>query len=276
MVKQQLSIHKLNGRYALLGIFPLIFYFISLNLGENMRTISLIQLSDGTYVKTYEMNKAEFDSLSRDAKDYLIEWNQDIYILKNKNVIIHLAYGSANGKMNHIYCWYPSFEDLKRLQDDRPNRKAQHHLFEGYNPHKKHFPEKTTELIKMLLQDLGLSGENIVLNDDLIRKVDKEIQCQEDPQIFMITHLLNIMALIGEVFLAQNANAEWYMNRDSDGETWVPEIKVYQSEEKIGMISFVKWLYESIMWYEGNLDVVESSYLSLNDFKRLGLLREER
>lgn len=243
---------------------------------ENVKTYSLIQLSDGTYVKSYQMDKEEFDSLSTDATDYLVKWDRDIFILKNKNVVIHMINGSPNVDWNHIYCWYPCFEDLKRLQEDRPNRKESHHFFEGYNPYNGDFPEKTKELIKTLMQDLHIDNESITLNDGLIKQVDKEIQCQEDPQIFMITHLLHIVALVGEVFLAENTNAEWYVKADARGETWMPEIKVYESEEKVGMIHFVKWLYEPMMWYEGNPDVVESAYLSLNDFKKFGLLTEEK
>jgi hypothetical protein len=53
-------------------------------------------------------------------------------------------------------------------------------------------------------------------------RADKAIQYQEDRQIFMITHLLHISALVGEVFVNQNPKAEWYMDRDADGETWMP------------------------------------------------------
>lgn len=243
---------------------------------ENMKTYFLIQLSDGSYVKSYSMDKEEFDSLSINADKYLVEWTFDIFILKNMNAIVHFVHTSPDGYISHRYGWYPCFEDFKRLQDDRPNRKDSHHYFEGYNPYNGDFSRKTEELIKTLMKDLSLDSENITLNEGLIKQVDKEIQCQEDPQIFMITHILNIVALVGEVFLAENANAEWYVERDARSETWMPKIKMYQSEEKVGTIDFVRWLHESMMWYEGNLDVVESSYLSLNDFKRLGLLTEER
>jgi hypothetical protein len=276
IVKGQ-SIRESKGKYSsLMSIFLLIFCFIFVNSKENMRTVFLIRLSDGNYVKSYSMGKEEFDSLSIDADKYMIEWTFDIFIMKNKNAIVHFVYTSPNGYVSHRYGWYPCFEDLKRLQDDRPNRKESYHFFEDYNPYNGDFSKKTHELIDTLMKNLSLDNANIALNGDLIKRVDKEIMRQEDPQIFMITHLLNIVALVGEVFLAENANAEWSVERDARSETWMPEIKMHQSEEKIGTISFVKWLYEPMMNYEGNFDVVESAYLSLNDFKRLGLLTEER
>jgi hypothetical protein len=264
-------IYKSRKRYSMISIFPLIFYFTILNIKENMRAISLIQVRDGSYVKTYQMDKKEFDSLSKDAEEYLIEWNTDIYILKNKNVIIHSTEG---GFKEGVYCWYPSFEDLKKLRDF-PMQKAWRHYFEGYNPYREKFPEKTRELVELLLSDLMLNKDSFSFNNNLILEVDRAILSTEDPQIFMITHLIQLSALVGEIFIAQN-NAEWYMERDADGETWVPKILVTKSKEKIGTIGFVHWLYESIMYYEGNPDVVESCYQSLNDFNRLGLLTDER
>ena len=276
MLFQRHLMYKSIGRYSLLSVFPLIFYFTLSNPIGDMRTISLIQLSDGTYVKTYSMDKEEFDSLSKDADEYILEWGLNIFILKNRNAIIDLADAPSKGTVYHYYGWYKSFEDLRRLQENKLTRKSPHHYFEGYNPYNEAFPGKTKQLIKTLMQDLDLESKNIILNHDLIKQVDKEIQCQEDPQIFMITHILNIAALVGEVFLAENINAKWYMHKDGNFETWLPKVKMYQSEEKVGTIDFVRWLHESMMWYEGNPDVVESSYLSLNDFKRLGLLTEER
>jgi hypothetical protein len=247
-------------------------------IAKNMKNYFLLQLSDGSYIKRYSMNKEEFDSLSVDADKYMTKWGSNIFILKNGNAIIDFAYTSNKGTVYHYYGWYKSFEDFEKVQIDHPNRKESHHFFEGYNPYNGDFSKKTRELVDTLMKDLSLDHENIVLNGDLIRRVDKEIMRQEDPQIFMITHLLNIVALVGEVFLAENDNAEWYIKGDGDtrNETWMPEIKMHQSEEKTGTISFVKWLYEPMMNYEGNFDVVESAYLSLNDFKRLGLLTEER
>ena len=154
--------------------------------------------------------------------------------------------------------------------------KVQQHFFEGYNPYQKHFPKKTKELIKILLSDLTLENDSLSYNDSLILKVDEAIVRQEDPQIFMITHILHISALIGEVFLAQSRDAEWYMENDGNGETWMPMIKVNRGNNDSGTISFVQWLYEDMMHYAGVAGVVESSYLSLKDFNNLNLLSPEK
>jgi hypothetical protein len=258
--------YKVLGRYSLLNTFPLILYFILFNVNKDMRTISLIKLSDGTYVRTYQVSKEEFDLLSKDSKNYIVEWDNEIYILNNNEVIFHHLKGDFWG-------WFPSLTAMGKVIKDAPNRKFSNHFFEDYNPYQKYFPEKTQELIQILMNDLGLESNNIILDDNLVRKVDKAIQYQEDRQIFMITHLLHISALIGEIFLKQNVNAEWYMDRDADGETWMPVIQVNKSDGKTGTIGFVQWLYEDIMHYNGTrLDILESSYESLNDFNNFRLL----
>lgn len=262
--------NKLLGGYSLLNTLPLILYFLLFNTQGNMNRISLIKLSNGAYIKTRQCDREEFDTLCKGAKDYLLEWNNEIYILKNDEVVYHHLDGDFFG-------WFPSLSDMEKVIKDAPNRKYSSHFFESQNPYQKHFPEKTQELIKVLVEDLGFISENIVLDEQLIRNVDKAIQYQEDPQIFMITHILNISALIGEVFLTKNSNAEWYMDRDADGETWMPMIQVYKNKEKFGTIGFVQWLYEDMMHYDSSrVDIIESSYLSLNDFSRMNLLTPEK
>ena len=262
--------NKLLRGYSFLNTLPLILYFLLFNIQGNMSRISLIKLSNGAYVKTRQCDREEFDRLSKEAKDYLLEWDNEIYILKNNEVVYHHLNGDFFG-------WFPSLTDMGNVIKDAPNRKYSSHFFENQNPFQKHFPEKTRELIKKLVEDLGLISENIAFDDLLIRKVDKAIQYQEDPQIFMITHLLHISALVGEVFLAKNSNADWYMDRDADGETWMPMIKINRAIDKTGIIGFVQWLYEDIMHYDRNrVNIIESSYLSLNDFSEMNLLTPEK
>ena len=258
--------HQPKCRYLIKSICPLVFYLFLFNINETMRTISLIQLCDGTYVKTYQMDKEEFDSLSKDAEKYMKEWDLDIYELKNKNVIIYSSKGGFGG----IYCWYPSFTDLKKLRDDLPNCRKSQHFFEGYNPYQSHFPENTRALIDTLLLDLKL-GNSLLINEHLISEVDSAILRQDDPQIFMINHILHISALIGEVFLSRTKGTEWYIENDKNGDTWMPMISIEQGNNQSGTISFIKWLYEDIVHYAGVYGVVESSYLSLKDFNDLNM-----
>lgn len=271
MIKIYKIKYNVTGKYSLLGTFPLILYFLLFNANKNMRTISLVDLSDGTYVKTYPLDKEEFDLLSRNAKDFFIdEYECEIFVLDNGEVLRHYLKGYSS------YNWYQSYSELRRLINDFPRRKSRHHFFEGYNPYQKHFPNKTKELIKDLFNDLGLNTENIIIDNSLISRVDKAIQYQDDPHIFMITHILQIIALVGEVFLSQNQDAEWYMDRDADGETWMPMIKINRVIDKTGTIGFVHWLYEDMMHYSGHGEVLLSSYLSLNDFSSLNFLTPEK
>jgi hypothetical protein len=54
-------------------------------------------------------------------------------------------------------------------------------------------------------------------------------------------------------------------------------IKVHKSKEKFGTIGFVQWLYEDIMHYDGDrLDILQSSFESLNDFNGMNLLTPEK
>jgi hypothetical protein len=82
--------------------------------------------------------------------------------------------------------------------------------------------------------------------------------------------------LVGEVAISEDSDAEWYMERDADGETWMPMIKVKRITGQQGTISFVLWLYEDMMFFDGIFDVLDSSYLSLGDFGRLNLLTTEK
>ena len=236
-----------------------------------MGTTSLIKLSDGYHVKTQPLIEEEFIELSSKAKDYLIEWEKEIYILDNNSIVYK---GEYNNKI--YYGWFSSLNDMRRLNEDEINRKFSRHFFEGYNPYQKHFPDKTKELIENLFFDLGLNCENIIIDYSTIRKVDKAIQYQDDAQIFMITHILHISSLVGEVFISENEDAEWYMDRDADGETWTPMIKINRISDKTSTIGFVHWLYEDIMHYSGHSEVLLSSYLSLNDFSEMNLLTPEK
>jgi hypothetical protein len=253
------------------GILPLVLYFLLFKSIVKMGTKSLIKLSDGYHVKTQPIDKEEFIELSNKAKDYLIEWESEIYVLENNTIV----YKSEFNK-RIFYGWFSSLADMKKTIEDAPNRKFTRHFFEGYNPYQKHFPEKTKELIKELLNDLGLDCENITINNKLIPKIDRAISYQDDPQIFMINHIIHIAAVLGEIFLIENKDAEWYMERDSDGETFLPMIKVNRGIDKMGTIDFVHWLYGDIMHFADIYNVLESSYLSLNDFSTKNLLTPER
>jgi hypothetical protein len=270
MIKKNNLMVELTGKYSLMGTFPLILYFLLFN-SNNMRIINLVDLSDGTYVKYYSIDNEEFNLLMNDVEDFSIdEYGLEVYKMKNGEVIRHLP------KWYELYQCYESYTEMRRLIEDFPKRKDRHHFFEGYNTYKKEFPNKTKELIQKLFEDLGLNSENIVIDNTLINKVDKAVSYQEDPQIFMITHILEIVALVGEVFISEHSDAEWHIERDADGETWMPMIKMKRATGQQGTISFVLWLYEDMMFFDGIFDVLDSSYSSLGDFGRLNLLTPEK
>ncbi len=249
-------------------ILPLLLYFLNFNL--NMTTISLIKLSDGSYIKTYRLLEDEVKSLvANNIKSSKYEWECDIFILKNDEVILHQLKDNGFG-------WFSSYSDLKKVMDDFPIRKPYYHFFEGHNIYGKDFPKNSIHLIKTLLSDLGLDSTTFTLKESLIAKVDKAIQYHEDPQMFMITHILHLSALVGEVFLAENNNFGWYLKQDLDGLTWLPEIRIIKDQEKYSSINFIPWIYDEIMFYSGQAEILESSYLSLNDFKELNPARLER
>lgn len=250
-------------------ILPLLLYFFNFNF--NMKTISLIKLTDGSYIKTCKLSDDEVKSLiANDMKAIIHEWECDIFILKNDEVIFHQT-------KNNGFSWFVSFNDLKKVMDDFPKRKKQYyHFFEGHNIYGKDFPKKSIELVKVLLFDLGLDSTNFTLEKSIIVKVDKAIQYHEDPQMFMITHILHLSALVGEVFLAENNNFEWYLKQDIDGVTWLPEIRVIENQDKYSSINFIPWIFDELAEYYGQSGILESSYLSLNDFRELNPTRLEK
>lgn len=255
----------------MLGILPLVLFYFLFKKNCTMRTNSLIRLSDGHHVKTSPLTKDEFIDLSNKAKDYLIAWENEIYVLKDGSIVYTTHFSNRE-----YYGWFSSLNDMRRLEEDRINQKSSRHFFEGYNSYQEHFPDKIDGLIKEIIDDLGLISENLEIDENLIQTLDKAILYQDDPQIFMINHIMHLSAVIGKVYLSQNSSAEWYMQRDADGETWVPEIKINRAKGESGTIDFVHWLYRDITHYAGVGNVLESSYLSLGDFSNLNLLTTEK
>jgi hypothetical protein len=236
---------------------------------QEMKNTTLLRLSNLTFVKTAVIDRNTFLLESAQAEDYLIDWEKEIYILKNNNVIYQTLDGTYQG-------WFSSLEDLKKVMLDLPNRRPVTHFFEGFNPYKKDFPIHTNKLINNLLVDLNLESSTFIINEEGLKQIEEAVNSQEDPQMFMINHLLSISALVGEVFLKTHSDTSWYMDRDSDGETWLPMIKVKKSEQTEGSIQFVLWIYESIKYYNGDKHILHTAYLSLIDFYGLGLLDERK
>ena len=102
---------KFTIEYPMLlsGILPLILYFIWFKKNVKMGTTSLIKLSDGYHVKTQPLIEEEFIELSSKAKDYLIEWEKEIYILDNNSIVYK---GEYNNKI--YYGWFSSLNDMRR------------------------------------------------------------------------------------------------------------------------------------------------------------------
>ena len=99
-----------------------------------------------------------------------------------------------------------------------------------------------------------------------MEQIDKRISKLPDADAFNEDHMINYVALIGEIII-KNYGAKWDMQLSGDGSTWNPYLRVNDQQ-----LQFFTFLYEDIFLNSGtNKHVVLSVYKTAEEIIRVNL-----
>jgi hypothetical protein len=110
----------------------------------------------------------------------------------------------------------------------------------GRNPFGKDFPMHVSVLIDEIKSELDIKSAAIDLQ--ALVEIDKKINALHERKAFNEKYFLNMIALIGEVFIHEKQpHATWEMQLATDYTSWNPSIK-YDNRN----IDFLGYLYEDL------------------------------
>ncbi|TFF29742.1 hypothetical protein [Mucilaginibacter psychrotolerans] len=215
-----------------------------------------IELSNGSFIKCKSLSLDEFDSLRLNALEGPIgkfknQFGVDVYKLKNEEVI-------AND--NGYYMLFNNTDDVEKVLMDANNSSQGTEILSNKNPFGKDFPNHTEALIKELSDTLGV--KYVQPNEQLIRDLDSKLSKLPNASEFKKRHLINFIAVIGEVLL-RKYKTEWEMVLSSDTKTWNPYLRSTNRP-----IEFFTYLYEDIYIKENHERLLTEIYETVNDIKK--------
>jgi len=217
-----------------------------------------IELSDGTFIKSKSLTRNEYLALKKDMysntsiSEYKEKYNTDVYELKNKQILIN---------QEDVFLLLDDLEDASRLLEDHAESSNDREALYNKNPYGKDFPKHTKDLIKELADTLDIVYVNY--DEGLLKQVDSKLYKLPNPALFKKKHLINLIAVVGEV-LRKKYHTEWFMILSDDRKTWNPYLK---SDDR--PINFFMYLYEDI--YINNVDsddLLFEIYETVNDIKK--------
>lgn len=213
-----------------------------------------IKLSNGLKIKCKSLEKAEYETITKDGAGKPIAKFKELY-----NIDVHqLTNGQVVVNENDYYTLYFSLEDLDAVLQDATGAAEGVEMMQHINVYGEAFPAQTTDLIKQLLSLLHM--EYTSPTPALLNEIDAKINQLEDPQSFREDNLISFVALLGELFINKD-QAEWRMELASDGVTWNPYMLVRGEP-----VQFFGYLYEDIFINQSNYDQLLSEvYETVNE-----------
>jgi len=215
-----------------------------------------IELSDGTFVQCKSISFEEFDALKLNAlggpiRKFKNEFNVEVYLLNNKEVI-----ANENG----YFMLFKNQNDVEKVFSDAHQSSHGAEILNDKNPFGKSFPEHANILIRELSDTLGV--KYVQPDEKLLKELDYKLSMLPNGSVFRKKHLLNFIAVIGEVLL-KKYKTEWEMILSSDGKTWNPYIRTESRP-----IEFFTYLYEDIYINENSETLLTEVYETVNDVRR--------
>jgi hypothetical protein len=127
------------------------------------------------------------------------------------------------------YDTFVEFADINELDTFLSKYRPIVHILYDKNPFNRDFPLHTHNLIKSLLDYLDVPEEIRKIDKTLIQFVNDQFVERESFEELRERFLLNIIALVGEIFIIER-NAKWEMTLSDDGVTWSPQLN-YKGHE---------------------------------------------
>lgn len=206
-----------------------------------------IELKDGSFVNCTSLNFEEFESLrsnSRPAQlsNFSEHLDVEVYVLKNDEVL---------AAQNGYYMLFKNVNDLEKiLADDDSSTRVSEILF-NKNPFGKDFPFYTSRLIHDLTWQLDIQYTNF--DEQLLTSIDDKLNHLPHSSEFKKTHLLNFIAVVGEVLIKQQ-NVKWKMMLSDDNQTWNPYLQAKNDS------AFFVDLYEDIYVNQPSETLLKQNY----------------
>ena len=207
--------------------------FVTINcrvMNYNLRNIKVI-------------NEKEFVQKMGDKDFVLIDslLNKGTIVYKNKtSTIYYCLYNNNYFKIKpSAFDFFLQNIDSVTQEIGSEKKSVPTEMLYGINIYNSTFPEKTTILIEKLL-----SSNEININQKhsydrmLLKAVDTKISILQDTEKFKKKYYLNLIALLGEVYINENPRAKWVMNLSShDNETWYPILQ--DDGKKIALLGYM-------------------------------------
>ena len=211
----------------------------SCKLNSKTEKMDNIELSNGIFIKCKSLSFNEFETLKLTVSGGPIEkfrkqFGVEVYQLNNQDVIANEV---------DYYMLFDNVDDVERVLVDNQTSHGTE-ILSNKNPFGKDFPNHTHSLIKELTD--ALSVKYVQSDEQLLKDLDYKLDGLPNISEFKKKHLLNFIAVIGEVLLKEN-KSEWEMILSSDGKTWNPYLRSTGRP-----IEFFTYLYEDI-YTNGNL-----------------------
>jgi hypothetical protein len=215
-----------------------------------------IELSDGSFIKCKSLDLNEFNrlrllTLEGPVDKFKHRFGVEVYKLKNEEVI-----ADDNG----YYMLFNNTDDLEKVLMDANNTSQGTEILSNKNPFGKDFPNHTKALIQELSDTLGV--KYVQPDEQLIKELDYKLGKLPDAPEFKRRHLLNFIAVIGEVLL-RKYKTEWQMVLSADAKTWNPYLRSANRP-----IEFFTYLYEDIYIKENHGHLLTEVYETVNDIKK--------
>lgn len=206
------------------------------------------RLRSGSHIKILSLQKAEFTEIVQKGQG---EYRTDIPA-KYEDVVA--AYRLSDGKIlvevvNEYYSMFESEADMATVFNE-PYMPSYHLLFRQ-NRFGQDFPAYTDSLITSLQEHLNLGV--LSRDEEGLRTLSQALRKMNinERNEFIYTHVMEVIAYIGEVCI-QKKGGSWYMELDADdGETWIPCIVANGRQSH-----FYREIYTIIDEYPESFDVI--------------------
>jgi hypothetical protein len=217
--------------------------------------MSSIVLTSGKKIRCKAITKTEYDKLKKASVGGIIDklkekYDIETYVLKTGQAIV---------AEKDYYTLYNSLDDLKLVLNDASAGNQGVEVLRNVNIYGSDFPGQTSNLVRQLCVDLDAPFEQFDMN--LLSLIDQKISDLRDPESFNEDHLINYIALIGEV-VKEKYHGTWDMQLASDGQTWNPYLQINNER-----VQFFTYLYEDIVlnYHNGNRHIIIEIYKTVED-----------
>jgi len=209
---------------------------------HNMVELQLRNL--GESINVFQLTETEFQNIFNDGSRKIM---LDDYL--NDGV---LAFAMKDGKIaiNHKgQCFIViNQKDLNRYIANNSLQNGSNEILYNRNKFGKDFPEHADFLVNEVIQVLKIN--NSKLDKGFLTEVDDKINKLDAPSEFRQKYFINLIALIGSVFIMEHAPySSWKMTLSTDQITWYPDLLF-----KNNQIVFITYPYEDVFLYPDGID----------------------